>query len=93
MASFFLLGEKLESAISGQNHTRHVGKLPKFYKRKLSEFRSAQDTTRKASTASAKALEASYVVSLLVAKAEKPFTKCEDQLLPSAAMLADMLCT
>ena len=39
-------------------HTSHVGKPPEFFKRRLCEFRSSQETMRKASTTSAKALEA-----------------------------------
>ncbi|XP_032869060.1 protein FAM200A-like [Amblyraja radiata] len=46
---------------------------------------------RKASTTSAKALEASYAVSLLVAKAKKPFTIAEDLLLPAAVVLAETM--
>lgn len=46
---------------------------------------------RKASTTSAKALEASYAVSLLVAKAKKPFTIAEDLLLPAAIVLAETM--
>ncbi|XP_038162410.1 SCAN domain-containing protein 3-like [Cyprinodon tularosa] len=46
---------------------------------------------RKASTTSGKALEASYAVSLLVAKAKKPFTIAEDLLLPAAVVLAETM--
>ncbi|XP_070408970.1 SCAN domain-containing protein 3-like [Nothobranchius furzeri] len=46
---------------------------------------------RKASTTSAKALEASYAVALLVAKAKKPFTIAEDLLLPAAVVLAETM--
>lgn len=50
---------------------------------------------RKVSTTSAKALEASYAASLLVAKAKKPSTIiCEDMLPPpSAVELAEKLQT
>uniref|UniRef100_H2L9V8 DUF4371 domain-containing protein n=1 Tax=Oryzias latipes TaxID=8090 RepID=H2L9V8_ORYLA len=58
-------------------HGCHVGKAPEFFRRKLSEFKSSQATMPKVSTTSAKALEASYAVSLLVAKAKKPFTIAE----------------
>ncbi|KAK0150711.1 Zinc finger MYM-type protein 6 [Merluccius polli] len=61
-------------------HPSYVGKEPEFFKRKLSD-----------STASAKSLEASYAVSLLIAKAKKPFTKGEDLLLPAAVVLAEMM--
>ncbi len=46
---------------------------------------------RKISTTSAKALEVSYAVSLLVAKAKKPFTIAEDLLLPAAVVLAETM--
>ncbi|KAM4565907.1 SCAN domain-containing protein 3-like [Odontesthes bonariensis] len=46
---------------------------------------------RKASTTSAKALEASYAMSLLIAKAKKPFTIGEDLLLPAAVVLAETM--
>ncbi|XP_051989866.1 SCAN domain-containing protein 3-like [Xyrauchen texanus] len=64
-------------------HQCPVGKPP--------EFRSSQETMRKVSTTSAKALQASYAVSLLVAKAKKPFTIAEDLLLPAAVVLAETM--
>jgi hypothetical protein len=74
-------------------HAGHVGKAPEFFKRKLFEFRSSQDTMRKASTSttSAKALEASFEVSLLIAQAKKPFSIAEDLLLPAAVKLAEIM--
>uniref|UniRef100_A0A3B3IMQ0 Uncharacterized protein n=1 Tax=Oryzias latipes TaxID=8090 RepID=A0A3B3IMQ0_ORYLA len=79
----FFCGEKLANASMKPAHLQrhlttthgcHVGKAPEFFRRKLSEFKSSQATMRKVSTTSAKALEASYAVSLLVAKAKKSFT-------------------
>nr|XP_054593370.1 SCAN domain-containing protein 3-like [Nothobranchius furzeri] len=96
----FFCGEKLANSSMKPAHLQrhlttkhgcHVGKPPDFFKRKLSEFRSSQDTMRKASTTSAKALEASYAVALLVAKAKKPFTIAEDLLLPAAVVLAETM--
>ena len=74
-------------------HAGHVGKAPEFFKRKLFEFRSSQDTMRKASTSttSAKALEASFEVSLLIAQAKKPFSIAEDLLLPAVVKLAEIM--
>ena len=74
-------------------HAGHVGNAPEFFKRKLFEFRSSQDTMRKASTSttSAKALEASFEVSLLIAQAKKPFSIAEDLLLPAAVKLAEIM--
>lgn len=46
---------------------------------------------RKVSTTSAKALKASYAVSLLVAKSKKPFTIAEDLLLPAVVVLAETM--
>ncbi len=40
---------------------------------------------------SAKALQASYAVSLLVAKAKKPFTIADGLLLPAAVVLAETM--
>ncbi|XP_040563896.1 SCAN domain-containing protein 3-like [Lepeophtheirus salmonis] len=92
MSLCFSYGEKL--ANSGMKptyvlrhfktkHPSHVGREPEFFKRKLSEFRSSQDTIRKASTISAKALDAS----LLITKAEKRFTRGEDLLIPFDVLL------
>uniref|UniRef100_A0A3P9I3I4 DUF4371 domain-containing protein n=1 Tax=Oryzias latipes TaxID=8090 RepID=A0A3P9I3I4_ORYLA len=97
----FFCGEKLANASMKPAHLQrhlatkhgcHVGKAPEFFRRKLSEFKSSQATMRKVSTTSAKALEASYAVSLLVAKAKKPFTIAEDLLLPAAVVLAETIC-
>ena len=49
-------------------HAGNVGKTDDFFKRKMSEFKSSQTTLKKAANVSSKALEASYAVSLLVAK-------------------------
>uniref|UniRef100_A0A8C7ZS04 DUF4371 domain-containing protein n=1 Tax=Oryzias sinensis TaxID=183150 RepID=A0A8C7ZS04_9TELE len=96
----FFCGEKLANASMKPSHLQrhlttkhgcHVGKAPEFFRRKLSEFKSSQATMRKVSTKSAKALEASYAVSLLVAKAKKPFTIAEDLLLPAAVVLAETM--
>uniref|UniRef100_A0A3B3TD34 DUF4371 domain-containing protein n=1 Tax=Paramormyrops kingsleyae TaxID=1676925 RepID=A0A3B3TD34_9TELE len=93
----FFCGEKLANGSMKPTHLQrhlkikhacHVGKPTEFFKRKFSEFWSSQDMMWKASTTSAKVLEASYAVSLLVAKAKKPFTVAEDLLLPAAVVLA-----
>uniref|UniRef100_A0A8C3AQM9 Uncharacterized protein n=1 Tax=Cyclopterus lumpus TaxID=8103 RepID=A0A8C3AQM9_CYCLU len=59
--------------------------------KKISEFRSSQDTMHKVSTTSVKALEASYAVSLLIVKAKKPFTAPEDLLLPAGDVLPETI--
>ena len=89
----FFCGEKLANSSMKPAHLQrhlsikhlcHVGKPPEFFKRKLAQYRSSQEMMRKASTTSAKALEASYAVSLLIAKAKKPYTIANDlQLLNS----------
>lgn len=93
----FFCGEKLANTSMKPAHLQwhlttkhgcHVGKPPDLFKRKLSHFKSSQDNMRKASTTSAKALEASSAVCLLVAKAKKTFTIAEDLLLPAAVVLA-----
>lgn len=63
--------------------------ISRLHMQMLSEFRSSQDTMRKTSTTSARAPEASYVVSLLPAKAKKPLAGAEDLLLPAAVVLAE----
>uniref|UniRef100_A0A3B3I4U8 Uncharacterized protein n=1 Tax=Oryzias latipes TaxID=8090 RepID=A0A3B3I4U8_ORYLA len=69
----FFCGEKLANASMKPAHLQrhlttkhgcHVDKAPEFFRRKLSEFKSSQATMQKVSTTSAKALEASYAVSL-----------------------------
>ena len=46
---------------------------------------------RKVTTTSERALQASYAVSLLVAKAKQPFTIVEKLLLPAAKVLAETM--
>ncbi len=46
---------------------------------------------KKATNASAKALEASYAVSLLLAKTKKPFSLAEELIIPAAAVLAETM--
>uniref|UniRef100_A0A8C7Z0S1 DUF4371 domain-containing protein n=1 Tax=Oryzias sinensis TaxID=183150 RepID=A0A8C7Z0S1_9TELE len=93
----FFCGEKLANASMKPAHlqrhltTKHGCHVGKFFRRKLSEFKSSQATMRKVSTTLAKALEDSYAVSLLVAKAKKPFTIVEDLLLPAAVVLAETM--
>ena len=72
-------------------HACHVGKLSSFFKKNFLEFRTSQDVIRKVTTTSKRALQASYAVSLLVAKAKKPFTIVEELLLPAAKVLAETM--
>lgn len=46
---------------------------------------------KKATNASAKALEALYAVSLLLAKTKKPFSLAEELIIPAAAVLAETM--
>ena len=64
----------------------HVGKPLEVLKGNFQN--SGQDMMRKASKTLAKGLEASYAVSLLIAKAKKLFSIGEDLLLPAAVVLA-----
>lgn len=59
-----------------------------FFQRKLSEFKGSQEKLKKATAVSTKVLQASYAVSLLVAKSKKPFTVAEELILPAAVILA-----
>ncbi|CAL9684893.1 unnamed protein product [Knipowitschia caucasica] len=52
-------------------HPESAGKAEEFYKRKLMGFKTSQSVIKKAASVSSKALEASYAVSLLVAKSKK----------------------
>nr|XP_033497741.1 SCAN domain-containing protein 3-like [Epinephelus lanceolatus] len=72
-------------------YSESVGKTEEFYKRKLSEFKSRQTVMMKATSVSSKALEASYAVSLLVAKSKKPHSIVEELILPAAAVMAEIM--
>ena len=72
-------------------HPHHVGKPSEFFDRKLHEFRRSLTTIKKASTTSSKALEASFAVSLLVAKAKKPFNIAEELILPAAVVMVETM--
>ncbi|XP_047480177.1 SCAN domain-containing protein 3-like [Penaeus chinensis] len=72
-------------------HQCHVGKPAEFFKRKLSDFQGSQKVLQKATTTSEKALKASLAVSLLIAKAKKPFSIAEELILPAAGMMAEIM--
>uniref|UniRef100_A0A8C1M8T8 C2H2-type domain-containing protein n=1 Tax=Cyprinus carpio TaxID=7962 RepID=A0A8C1M8T8_CYPCA len=72
-------------------HLSCVSKTAEFFQRKLSEFKGSQEKLKKATAVSTKALEASYAVSLLVAKSKKPFTVAEELILPAAVILAETM--
>ncbi len=94
----FLCGELLANSAMKPAHlqrhlqTKHphqVGNSLEFFRRKFHEFTSCQE--KKATSASAKAIEASYAVSLLLAKAKKPFSLAEELIIPDVAVLAETL--
>uniref|UniRef100_A0A673H3J0 DUF4371 domain-containing protein n=1 Tax=Sinocyclocheilus rhinocerous TaxID=307959 RepID=A0A673H3J0_9TELE len=72
-------------------HPHQVGNSLEFFRRTFHEFTSCQENMKKATSASAKALEASYAVSLLLAKAKKPFSLAEELIIPAAAVLAETM--
>lgn len=72
-------------------HLENVGKREEFYKQKLSEFESGQTVMMKAMSVSNKTLEASYAVSLLVAKSKKPHSIVEELILPAATVMAEIM--
>ncbi|CAL9683639.1 unnamed protein product [Knipowitschia caucasica] len=72
-------------------HPESAGKAEEFYKRKLMGFKTSQSVIKKAASVSSKALEASYAVSLLVAKSKKPHTIVEQLILPAATALAEKM--
>ncbi len=83
----FLCGELLANSAMKPAHlqrhlqTKHphqVGNSLEFFRRQFHEFTSCRE--KKATSASAKAIEASYAVSLLLAKAKKPFSLAEERL-------------
>lgn len=95
-AVFFICREKLANSCTKpaqlqQHISTNINAMlvshQSFFKRELSDFRSSQETMQKVSRISAKALKASYAVSLLIAKAKKPFIIAEDLFLPAATML------
>ena len=96
----FLCGEVLSNNSMKPSHlhrhlsSRHlscVGKPAEFFHRKLAEFKTSQEKIKRATSISTKALEGSYVVSLLVAKSKKPFTIAEELILPAAVILAETM--
>ncbi len=96
----FLCGELLANSAMKPAHlqrhlrTKHphqVGNSLEFFRRKFHEFTSCQESMKKATSASAKALEASHAVSLLLAKAKKPFSLAEELIIPAAAVLAETM--
>lgn len=72
-------------------HKKHVGKPLSFFKRELGGFKSSQEKLQKAATVSTKALEASYKVALLLAKAKKPFSLAEEIIAPAAVILNETM--
>ncbi|CAK6969721.1 SCAN domain-containing protein 3-like [Scomber scombrus] len=72
-------------------HSGSVAKSEEFYRRKLLEFKSSQTVMMKATNVSIKALEASFAVSLLVAKSKKPHSIVEELILSAATALAEIM--
>ncbi len=94
----FLCGELLANSAMKPAHlqrhlrTKHphqVGNSLEFFRRKFHEFTSCQE--KKATIASAKAIEVLYALSLLLAKAKKPFSLAEELIIPAVAVLAETL--
>ncbi|XP_039627331.1 zinc finger BED domain-containing protein 5-like [Polypterus senegalus] len=67
-------------------------KLREYFLRKLSELKGGKKIMKKATSINMKALEASYVVSNLIAKAGKPHTIGEELILPAAKQLVTIMC-
>ncbi|XP_028664100.1 zinc finger BED domain-containing protein 5-like [Erpetoichthys calabaricus] len=63
-----------------------------YFLRKLSELKGGKKIMKKATSINMKALEASYVVSNLIAKAGKPHTIGEELILPAAKQLVTIMC-
>ncbi len=72
-------------------HPHQVGNSLEFFRKKNHGFTSCQENMKKITSASAKALEASYAVSFLLAKAKKPFSLAEELIIPAAAVLAETM--
>ncbi|XP_064083904.1 zinc finger MYM-type protein 6-like [Macrobrachium nipponense] len=96
----FFCGERLANSSMKPAHlqrhlkTKHqcpVGKPVEFFKRKLSYLQCSQKVFQKATTTSGKALKASLAVSLLIARAKKPFSVAEELIFPAAGMMAEIM--
>jgi hypothetical protein len=76
------------------NHEEHATKSFGFLKNKEQELRQSRKPIKKIATFSCNenTVKASYEVSMLIAKAEKPHTIAEEQILPAAkAMVSAMV--
>ncbi|KAJ8394211.1 hypothetical protein AAFF_G00047940 [Aldrovandia affinis] len=62
-----------------------------FFQRKLAEFKASQGKLKAATEMSTNSLHASYEISLLVAKAKKPYSVAEELILPAAVKLAERM--
>jgi zinc finger BED domain-containing protein 5/7/8/9 len=83
------------SKLKRHQETKHQSLLEKpqeYFRRKQKELLSGQKTIKKAANVSSKALEASYIVSHLIAKAGKPHTIGEKLILPAAKQLVSIMC-
>ena len=63
-----------------------------YFLRKLTDLKNSKKKMKKATTINVQALEASYVVSNLIAKAGKPHTIGEELILPAAKQLVTIMC-
>lgn len=96
----FLCGEVLSNHAMKPSHLqRHLNskhpcmgdKNADFFQRKLDEFRGSQGKLKAATEMSTTTLLASYQISLLVAKAKKPYSIAEELIAPAASILAETM--
>ena len=96
----FLCGEVLANTCMKPCHLlRHLttkhrlmsDSNPDFFKRKLAEFKASQDNLKAATEMTPNCLHAAYEVSLLIAKAKKPYSVAEELILPAAVKLAERM--